>query len=87
MTAFPQAIKYFFDRGPAHLLSSCPDPKGLGPALDMHVDLETKLKVRAAMLEASKFANYALLCERLLRPKEAISWWGRIFGPEFPSYG
>ena len=87
IAAFPQAIKYFFDRCPSHLLSSCPDPKGLGPALDMHVDWETKLKITAAMSEASKFANCALLCERLSRPKEAIYWWGRIFGPEFPSYG
>lgn len=39
------------------------------------------------MSEASTFAEYALVYEKKLDNKEAIYWWQRIFGYEFPAYG
>jgi len=84
---FPTAVEYFFYNCPYYIRLSCPDPKGLGPALDLSVDWSTKGKVIDAMSEASTFAGYALMYEAKSDHKEAIYWWGRIFGSEFPTYG
>ncbi|BAY28161.1 hypothetical protein NIES2100_79900 (plasmid) [Calothrix sp. NIES-2100] len=84
---FPQAIKYFFDNCPYYLRTSCPDPKGLGPNLDASVDSSTKEKVAKAMSEASTWAGYALMYEAQSKHDEAIYWWQRVFGSQFPSYG
>lgn len=87
ITDFPNAIKYFFDCCPSYLRASCPDPKNLGSALDVSVDKITKQKVIDAMSEASSFAEYALMYEANSDHKQAIYWWQRIFGSEFPDYG
>lgn len=84
---FPQAIEYFFERCPYYLGTSCPDPKGLGPNLDTEVGLNTKEKVTKAMSKASTWAGYALMYEAQSKPDEAIYWWQRIFGDQFPNYG
>ena len=80
-------IKYFFDNCPTYLLLSCPDPKNLGPALDANIDWDTKNKIAAAMNEAAEWAGYALMYKDKSQEKEAIYWWGHIFGPNFPAYG
>lgn len=84
---FPQAAKYFFDYGSTYLWSSCPDPKNLGPALDAKIDTETKQKIAEAFAEAAKHAGYALMYEGQSDNKNAIYWWGRVFGSDFPNYG
>ena len=84
---YPAAVKYFFDNGPAYLWQSCPDPKGLGAALDASVDHTTKSKVSEAMKEAATWAGYALFYENRSETKNAIDWWGRVFGSAFPAYG
>lgn len=83
----PSALHSFFQWCQNALFSSCPDPKGLGPALDESIDWSTKAKVQAAMREATERAEYALMYERLEKHKEAIYWWREIFGSEFPTYG
>jgi hypothetical protein len=87
ITGFPEAVKYFFDTCPAHLLSSCPDPKNLGPDLDTDVSWEVKTKVSEAIATAAKYAGYALMYESKSDYKNAIYWWQRVFGSEFPNYG
>ena len=84
---YQQAIKYFFDTCPTYLWASCPDPKGLGPKLDANVPYETKKKVADALNEGSQFAGYAIMYEKQANEKDAIYWWGRVFGSGFPSYG
>lgn len=87
ITRFPPAVKYFFDRCPQHMEGSCPDPKGLGPALDAGLDSETRRKVSAVMSDASKIAGLALAYESQSQPSEAMTTWGRVFGASFPMYG
>ncbi len=87
ITGYPAAVKHFFDNGSTHLWLSCPDPQGLGPALDSTVDWETKNKVAVAMKEAATWASYALMYDGKSDPKNAIYWWGRVFGGTFPAYG
>jgi len=87
ITDYPQAVKYFFDMCPIYLTSSCLDPKYLGPNLDANVSYETKQKVSAALSEAAQFASYALMYEQQSNQKDAIYWWGRVFGSSFPAYG
>ena len=66
---------------------ACQDPKGLGPNLDANVDWDTKRKVIAALNDAATYAGYALMYEEQSDDKNAIYWWGRIFGTWFPTYG
>lgn len=87
ITDFPSAVKHFFHNCPTYLWSSCPDPKSLGPALDADISYETKKKVADAMSEAAQFADWAQMYNAQENSEKAIYWWGRIFGPEFPSYG
>ena len=87
ITSYPAAVKHFFDNGSTYLWQSCPDPKGLGVALDASVDYTTKTKVAKAMKEAATWAGYALLYDGQSDTKNAIYWWGRVFGSAFPAYG
>jgi len=84
---FPQSVEYFLSSCPTYLRSSCQDPKGLGPDLDADVSWDTKDKVSEALAEAAKYAGYALMFERQSSEEDAIYWWQRVFGSEFPSYG
>jgi hypothetical protein len=84
---YPEAIKYFFDACPIYISGSCPDPKGLGPNLDASYSAETKSKVIVAMQDDSKSAGYALMYKGMSDEKNAIYWWGRVFGSGFPTYG
>ncbi len=87
ITDYPAAVKRFFDNGSTYLWSSCPDPKRLGPALDAAVDYTTKTKVAEAMKEAATWARYATRYDGQSDPKNAIYWWGKVFGSAFPAYG
>ncbi len=87
ITDYPTAIKRFFDNGSTSLWWSCPDPKGLGPALDAAVDYTTKTKVAEAMKEAATWARYATMYDGRSDSKNAIYWWGKVFGSAFPAYG
>ena len=69
------------------VLSSCPDPKNLGPNLDAAVTHETKKKVSSAALSARQSAVAAINREIAGDHKAAISNWREIFGPAFPQYG
>ena len=84
---YPTAIKRFLDYAPTYLILDCPDPKGLGQSLDAQIDWETKSKVKTAMAEAAQSASYALMYKQQDKDKEAIYWWGQVFGGEFPNYG
>jgi hypothetical protein len=83
----PQARHRFFSSGTTALWLTCDDPKGLGPALDADVDGATKLKVDAAMEEAATFASYALSYEARDDHANAMYWWRRVLGTDFPEYG
>jgi hypothetical protein len=67
------------------ILSSCPDPKGLGPNLDANVPWEVKRKVHQAANERAGYANQALEYEQKGDHKNAIKYWGLVF-PNFPAY-
>lgn len=87
IAGYPTAVSQFFSTCSTSIWLSCPDPKGLGPALDRDIEPVTKLKVSEAMKEAAQFASYATMYEGLDEHDSAIYWWGRIFGPDFPEYG
>ena len=80
-------IERFFKNVYPHIWTSCPDPKGLGPPLDADITSETKKKVSEAIIEAGKFAGYALMYERQGNHEKAIYWWRLVFGEGFPKYG
>jgi hypothetical protein len=74
-----EALEYFFRHASTHLMGSCPDPKNLGGNLDSGISWENKEKVAKAFRTAAQQVRYAIMA--------AISWWRKIFGTKFPSYG
>lgn len=80
-------VEQFFQNVGLHLWRPCPDPKQLGPALDIDIAFEMKKKVSEAMTDAGKSAGYALMYEKQNNHKDAIYWWRRVFGERFPDYG
>lgn len=87
ITDIPAACQHFFRHVKTPLWLSCPDPKGLGPALDADITGDTKLKVDAALDLAAGLADSAMMMSRLGREEEAIKEWRKVFGQEFPTYG
>lgn len=67
------------------ILSSCPDPKGLGPNLDAAVSWEVKTKVQQAASERAGYAKQALEYEQKGDHKNAMTYWRFVF-PNFPTY-
>lgn len=87
--SYQSAINFFFKNCTTYLWNPCQDPKNLGHNLDSDVSYDTKRKVADAIEEAKKFSDYALMYENQNPPdyKNAIYWWCRVFGSEFPEYG
>ncbi len=65
-----------------HVMSSCPDPKNLGPELDAGMEWTTREKVRDAAKGRALYAEYALYHENSNNHREAITWWEHVF-PNF----
>jgi chemotaxis protein histidine kinase CheA len=82
-----EALQYFFNNASTYLMASCPDPKNLGDNLDRDISRETKQKITKALKTAAQQVGYAIRAESKNDPKLAISWWCKIFGREFPTYG
>ena len=82
---FPEAVEYFFDSR-YEFTSECPDPKGLGPRLDLFLTDEKRDKVVDAMLNAAALASLAGESNRKGKVKDAYYYWGKLFGAEFPPY-
>ena len=68
------------------VLTTCPDPKGLGQTLDANVETETKRKVYNAANDAQQAALLAINAEIAGDHKTAIGHWRSVFGTTFPAY-
>lgn len=68
------------------VITSCPDPKNLGPSLENSETWDTRFKVRDAALKMADNANNALRAEQSGNHELAIGWWDLVF-PDFPKYG
>jgi len=87
ITNIPAALEYFFQNCNFYLMSSCPDPKRLGEALDIDVNSNTKQSISKALGNAASHARHAIVAESKSDQKTAIYWWKKVFGSEFPTYG
>ena len=87
ITNLPHAVGRFFDLCPIYLRKTCPDPKNLGPNLDANLDWSEKEKVCKAMKNAASYASEALQQEALSNYEDAIYYWQKVFGSNFPTYG
>jgi hypothetical protein len=87
ITSYPAALEYFFHHCSSYIMSSCPDPKRLGEALDANVNWDTKQKILKALKNAASHACHAMMAESKNDQKTAIYWWKKVFGSEFPDYG
>jgi hypothetical protein len=87
ITTYPAALECFFHHCSSYIMSSCPDPKRLGEALDANVSWDTKQKILKAIKNAASHASHAMMAESRNDQKTAIYWWKKVFGSEFPDYG
>jgi hypothetical protein len=87
MQDIPAYINFFLVNCGNELLAACPDPKGLGPALDVDVAWSVKEKVSEALATAAWHSRTALTLEAESKPQGAIAQWREVFGSEFPTYG
>jgi hypothetical protein len=70
----------------AQVINICPDPKGLGPALNAGQDWSGCQKVQQEAYTMARLADSALEHERRGEHRQAINVWRSIF-PNFPTYG
>lgn len=86
LSSIKSAIPTVFNNLSSSVLTTCPDPKGLGDNLDAGMSWDTRQKVSNAAREMASYANYALDAENRGDHKTAIQYWSSIF-PNFPAYG
>lgn len=80
-----QGIPRAFEVWDQQIRRSCPDPKRLGPNLDLGLAWDKRQKVAKAARGMANLAREALEAEKKKDHKEAIRLWGRVF-PHFPKY-
>lgn len=80
------ALAGFFDHLQYAIYSSCIDPKGIQGDLNQ-LDYTTKWKISNAAKKAAEHAQSAISLEIGNDMESAISYWKKIFGSEYPSYG
>jgi hypothetical protein len=66
----------------SHAISSCPDPKSLGPNLDADMTWEDKVKIHNAANKHAQYAQNAVHCEQQGYHEDSIAWWENVF-PNF----
>lgn len=63
--------------------SSCPDPAGVGPAIDEDLSRNTRDRARDALSEAARLAGEAIRYDGSGDTKAARARWRSLLGPEF----
>ncbi|MNS21734.1 hypothetical protein D3C72_535030 [compost metagenome] len=84
---FPDLLRFFFETAKNYVFRPCPDPKGLGPALDSAVTLEDKIGFYIDFYLAAKWSATAIERDANGDTSGALFYWGLVFGDEFPTYG
>jgi|SRR5690348_1258460 len=84
VTTFQEGMEVFFRKAPSRVRRHCPDPKGLGPRLDLDIGRRTKERIEESMYEAATTARAARRAERAGNVAGALEAWRQVFGPEFP---
>lgn len=86
-THIPSLLEQCFSRLQKAVFQPCPDPKGLGPDLDLGVDWLRRAQIARNLSSSAYNARRAIQCEADSDTEEAFDYWKGIFGPDFPSYG
>lgn len=68
------------------ILTSVPDPKGIQGDLNT-LSTTDRLKIYSRATSDAAIADEAREAEQLKDQQKSIELWGKIFGPDFPSYG
>lgn len=63
------------------------DPAGVGGDLSTYLGDEDIAALAEAVRHARTYSTKALEAEQAGKHEEAVSFWGTIFGPEFPAFG
>ena len=83
----PELLETCFERLRKAVFKPCPDPKGMGPDLDLGVDwlrrTQFSKNARTAEIDAWAANNAA----REGETEMAFVWWQRLFGDTFSGYG
>jgi len=83
----PELLKICFRRLQKTVFLPCPDPKGIGPDLDLGVDWLRRTQFSKHAQTASSYAWMAQRAEQTGDTEMAFYWWHHLFGDTFPDYG
>lgn len=83
----PKLLETCFERLKKVVFKPCPDPKGIGPDLDLGVDWLKRTQFSKNVCTAETQAWMANNKERDGETEMAFWWWQRLFGETFPKYG
>lgn len=82
---FPEGVHALFTHLANAVQIGCPNPAGVGPALDLGMTQEERTKPREKLVEAATKAKAALDMERAGRIPDAHRIWRGLFGDAFPA--
>lgn len=83
----PSLLEKCFSRLERSVFQTCPDPKGLGPDLDLGVDWLRRAQISRNLSSSAYNARRAIQHEAEGDTENAFEYWQSVFGPDFPSYG
>lgn len=83
----PELLETCFERLRKAVFKPCPDPKKMGPDLDLGVDWQRRTQFSKNAHTAEIYAWMARRAERKGETELAFLWWQRLFGDTFPGYG
>ncbi|GGO33937.1 hypothetical protein [Deinococcus humi] len=83
----PELLARCFGRLTDAVFQPCPDPKGLGPDLDLGVDWLRRTQISENASWAAYFTEIALEYDKDGETEDAFGAWRDVFGKAFPSYG
>ena len=85
--SFPLGLAELFEHLAGAVLHRCPEPAGIGPAIDPGMDQGERTRIREAIQRASRRAREALELDAAGSPAQAHGKWREILGVAYPERG
>lgn len=85
--SFPEGLAALFAFLADRVLTSCPDPAGVGPHIDASMPQPDRTAARQSLLAAAKEAQRALQLDRQGHTEQAHWIWRELLGDDYPERG
>lgn len=85
--SFPLGLAELLEHLARAILNKCPEPAGLGPAIDSGMEQSERTRIRDAILRASRLAREAISLEAAGSVAQAHAKWRELLGVKYPERG